>query len=83
MLTVGFKNAVSIELTAFLAFFVFCEQAVPSYSNVRKKTKFRTFLNSLQRAENICKEKVLTFGLRYVILFAQQSRAYVLPFSVK
>ena len=23
----GFKNAVSIELTAFLAFFVFCEQA--------------------------------------------------------
>ena len=26
MLTVGFKNAVSIELTAFLAFFVFCKQ---------------------------------------------------------
>ncbi len=47
MLTVNFKKAVSIKLTAFLAFSVFCEQAVPSYSNVRKKTKLRTFLNSL------------------------------------
>ena len=79
MLTVNFKKAVSIKLTAFLAFSVFCEQAYKAskksvdflergktyvvylqnfvlfyteyvltrYSNVRKKTKFRTFLNSL------------------------------------
>ncbi len=33
MLTVGFKNAVSIELTAFLTFFIFCSGAVPSYSS--------------------------------------------------
>ena len=52
VLTEGLKNAVSIELTAFLAFFVFCEQAVPSYSKVRKKTKLRNFLNSLQCVEN-------------------------------
>ena len=43
----GGKKAVGIEPMAFLAFFVFCSQAVPSYSNVRKKTKFRYFLNSL------------------------------------
>ena len=30
-----------------LAFSVFCSQAVPSYSKVRKKTKFRIFLGSL------------------------------------
>ena len=46
------KSAVNIEFTALLAFFVFCLQAVPSYSKVRKKTKFRIFLNSLQRVEN-------------------------------
>ncbi|WP_296078995.1 hypothetical protein, partial [uncultured Eubacterium sp.] len=45
------KSAANIEFAALLAFFVFCSQAVPSYSKVRKKTKFRTFLNSLQRVE--------------------------------
>ena len=34
-----------------MAFFVFCSQAVPSYSKVRKKMKFRIFLNSLQLIE--------------------------------
>ena len=52
MLTEGFKNAVSIKLTAFLAFFVFCSVEVPSYIFLRKKTKFSNFLNSLQRVEN-------------------------------
>ena len=53
MLTEGFKKAVSIELTAFLAFFVFCSVEVFIYIFLRKKTKFRNFLNSLQRAEKL------------------------------
>ena len=52
------KSAVNIEFTALLAFFVFCSQAVPSYSKVRKKTKFRIFLNSLQRVENTLSKPV-------------------------
>ena len=47
MLTVNFKKAVSIKLTAFLAFSVFCSVEVFIYIFLRKKTKFRTFLNSL------------------------------------
>ena len=52
------KSAVNIKFTALLAFFVFCSQAVPSYSKVRKKTKFRIFLNSLQRVENALSKPV-------------------------
>ena len=52
------KSAANIEFTALLAFFVFCSQAVPSYSKVRKKTKFRIFLNSLQRVENALSKPV-------------------------
>ena len=52
------KSAVNIEFMALLAFFVFCSQAVPSYSKVRKKTKFRIFLNSLQRVENALSKPV-------------------------
>ena len=52
------KSAVNIEFTALLAFFVFCSQAVPSYSKVRKKKKFRIFLNSLQRVENALSKPV-------------------------
>lgn len=46
------KSAANIEFAALSAFFVFCSVEVPSYIFLRKKTKFRTFLNSLQRAEN-------------------------------
>ena len=46
------KSAANIEFTALLAFFVFCSVEVPSYIFLRKKTKFRTFLNSLQCVKN-------------------------------
>ena len=52
MLTIDCKIAANIEFAVILAFFVFCSQAVPSYSKVRKKTKFRTFLNSLRHVDN-------------------------------
>mgnify|MGYP000652732391 FL=1 len=63
------KSAVNIKFTALLAFFVFCSQAVPSYSKVRKKTKFRIFLNSLQQANLF--QAVKPFGVlcRYVQYF--------------
>ena len=47
------KSAANIEFTALLAFFVFCSVEVFIYIFLRKKTKFRTFLNSLRRVENI------------------------------
>ena len=46
------KSDANSMFASLLAFFVFCSVEVPSYIFLRKKTKFRTFLNSLQCVEN-------------------------------
>ncbi len=45
------KSAANIEFVVLLAFFVFCSVEVFIYIFLRKKTKFKTFLNSLYRVE--------------------------------
>ena len=75
------KSAANIEFAALSAFFVFCSVEVPSYIFLRKKTKFKTFLNSLQRVENNfstrCAPQIC--GAFFAPLFRQAFKACALP----
>ena len=55
----GLKKAVSIELTAFLAFFVFCSEAVPSYSSHSQENEIHNL--SQQSFKNILSDILLDF----------------------
>ena len=75
------KSAANIEFAALSAFFVFCSVEGPSYIFLRKKTKFKTFLNSLQRVENNfsirCAPQIC--GAFFAPLFRQAFKACALP----
>ena len=63
------KAAANIEFTALFAFFVFCSVEVPSYIFLHKKTKFRTFLNSLQRVEKVFSTRCSRCEKSHLLLF--------------